>query len=216
MASFRKRLLRRLRRHRAPPAAPASPGRTRLDDGTVLERCVWVTATELHALTQNQQHPRLFIHWSTASEDCVHDLPDLRELHLFWAHHVDFLAICWDQSICQRPPQQTATAVDAWHRDYGLTWQSLVPAHNAGTAASLFGLQEVVLPQVLLYDSDENLIFHRIGPLAPGDRGQLALLLREGMLLAAERMKLIAFCQKFRSLNPAETMAQLRGRIVKL
>lgn len=179
MTSFRKRLISRLRRRGAPPEAPASPGRTRLDDGTVLERCVWVTAAELHTLTQNQHHPRLFIHWSTASEGCVHDLPDLRELHLFWAHHVDFLAVCWDQTTCQRPPSKTATAVEAWHRDYGLTWQSLVPDHTAGTATSLFDLQEDTLPQVLLYDADGRLLFHRVGPLNTSDRGQLALLLRE-------------------------------------
>ena len=181
MASFRKRLLARLRRRASAPEAPDRPGRTRLADGTRLERCVWVNATELRALTQGRSHPRLFIHWSTASAGCVQDLPDLRELHLFWAHHVDFLAVCWDQATAPTPPTpgQTATAVDAWHRDYGLTWQSIVPERAAGTPASLFGLTETELPQVLLYAPDETLLFHRVGPLDPSDRARLALLLRE-------------------------------------
>ena len=183
MAGRRQRLLKRLRRRLgASPTAPeasAEPGITRLPDGTLLERCLWVTGDELLVLTKNRAHPQLFIHWSTSAEGCADDLPDLRELHLFWAHHVDFIAVAWEMSTTSATPTQAATAVDAWHRDYGLTWRSLLVDGTAGSPASLLNLSEPTLPQVILCDATGAVLFHRIGPLQPDDRARLALLLRE-------------------------------------
>jgi len=180
MAGFRKRIFNRiLRRPAVKENVDGELGTTRLADGTILERCVWVDGQALAGLTNGRNHPRLFIHWSTTEPDCIHDLPDLRELHLFWAHHVDFLAICWDQTTTEVSPSKTATAVDAWHRDYGLTWRSLIPDRSAGDPTALFALADDTLPQVILYDAEENLLFHRVGPLDDHDRARLALLLRE-------------------------------------
>ena len=166
-----------MRRGGSTPAPAAEPGTTQLPDGTVLERCRWVTAAELAVLMQNRGHPQLFIHWASAEPDCIEDLPDLRELHLFWAHHVDFIAVAWELSTTSCTPAQAAAAVDAWHRDYGLTWPSLVPEQAAGAPGDLLAVP--TLPQVILRDASDTVLFHRVGPLEPDDRARLALLLRE-------------------------------------
>lgn len=183
--SRRTRILRRLRRtlSGAPPSSTppddARPGTTRLPDGTFLERCRYVTAAELRTLTTNHGHPQLFIHWSSAEPTCADDLPDLRELHLFWAHHVDFIAVAWELSTTSATLPQAAAAVDAWHRDYGLTWHSLLVAREAGTPRVLMGLEGSTLPQVILIDAAGDTLFHRVGPLQEADRARLGLLLRE-------------------------------------
>ena len=183
MAGRRQRLLGRLRqvlrRDEVEPSSPASPGTARLSDGTVLERCLWVTGAELRQLCYNRGHPQLFIHWSSGEPGCVDDLPDLRELHLFWAHHVDFIAVAWEMSTTTAAPAQAAAVVDAWHRDYGLTWKSFVVERAAGSPAALLGLSVQTLPQVILRDAEDHVLFHRVGPLQEDDRARLALLLRE-------------------------------------
>ncbi|MFT5680602.1 MAG: hypothetical protein ACI8RZ_001508 [Myxococcota bacterium] len=184
MPRRRTRLLNRLRRTLGgspptPAAADTEPGTTRLPDGTLLERCRYVTAADLHALTTNRAHPQLFIHWSSATPACADDLPTLRELHLFWAHHIDFIAIAWELSTTDATPTQAATAVDAWHRDYGLTWRSLLLDRAAGSPGTLLNLSDSTLPQVILIDAAGTVLFHRIGPLEEADRARLGLLLRE-------------------------------------
>lgn len=128
-------------------------------------------------LTTNRAHPQLLIHWASSASACIDDLPDLRELHLFWAHHVDFIAVAWEMATSSVTPGQAAAAVDAWHRDYGLTWRSLVPERAAGSPGDM--LEQPTLPQVILRDADDVVLFHRVGPLEPDDRARLALLLRE-------------------------------------
>ena len=180
MAGRRQRILgrlRSLRRSNRSPAPSSEPGTTALPDGTLLERCLWVTGDELAVLTKNRAHPQLFIHWASSSPECIHDLPDLRELHLFWAHHVDFIAVAWEMAAAPVTPAQAAGAVDAWHRDYGLTWRSLVPDGAAGAPSDMLAVP--TLPQVILRDADDAVLFHRVGPLEPDDRARLALLLRE-------------------------------------
>ncbi|MDG1483375.1 MAG: hypothetical protein P8R54_27540 [Myxococcota bacterium] len=185
MSRRRTRILHRLRRTlrgAAPPEpAPADtePGTTLLPDGTLLERARYVTAEDLQLLTQHRSHPQLFIHWSSAEPACADDLPTLRELHLFWAHHVDFIAIAWELSTTTVPLQQAAAAVDAWHRDYGLTWRSLLVARSAGSPGELLSLSAATLPQVILVDAAGAVLFHRVGPLQDADRARLGLLLRE-------------------------------------
>ena len=183
MAGRRTRVLNRLRSTltREAPAVPAAvePGTTRLADGTLLERCRWVTGDELRTLSRHRDHPQLFIHWSSAVSACADDLPDLRELHLFWAHHIDFIAVAWEMSTTDSTPTQAGMAVDAWHRDYGLTWHSLLVDGAAGSPGTVLGLTEKTVPQVILKDAAGVVLFHRVGPLEPADRARLGLLLRE-------------------------------------
>ena len=117
------RLSRKLRSRR--PTESTEVGQRRLSDGTVLERCIWMTRQEIEQTTSSTARPQLLIHWHSQESACVQDLPDLREIHLFWAHHVDYVAICWDR-VSETPPtpSEVAATVDAWHRDYGLTWKA--------------------------------------------------------------------------------------------
>ena len=175
------RIRRRLRPARATPQPPpAEPGLRKLADGTVLERCRWVSAPELVSLLTPQGHPQLHIHWREAP-DCAEDLPDLRELHLFWAHHADFIGVCWDRVGAEPAPAPAASArqVDAWHRAYGLTWESLVLDGAGPPPLEALGLADLTLPQVILRGADGTVLFHRVGTFEEGDRARLALVLRE-------------------------------------
>ncbi|MFT4977166.1 MAG: hypothetical protein ACI8S6_003071 [Myxococcota bacterium] len=172
------RIRRRLRPQPTPKPKP-EPGR-RLPDGTILERCRLVTTAELTTLLTPQGTPQLHIHWRV-DDDCAHDLPDLRELHLFWAHHATFIGICWEHTLTTpRPPlSESARAVDAWHRDYGLTWESLLLDGAGPPPQEAAGRIEPTLPQVILRGADGVVLFHRVGRLEEADRARLALVLRE-------------------------------------
>ena len=70
---------------------------------------------------------QLLIHWRSDESACVQDLPDLREIHLFGRT----TSITWPSvgTGCRkihRHPRKSQTTVDAWHRDYGLTWESVI------------------------------------------------------------------------------------------
>ena len=172
-----RKLTRRLRSRRSP--SEASLGQTTLPDGTVLERCVWMNPAELEQATMPSGQPQLFIHWRTDEADCIHDLPELREIHLFWAHHVDFVAICWDR-VSESPaqPAAVAAAVDAWHRDYGLTWTSLIYDGEVKTPETFHHSPGEPLPQVILIDSRGEIAFKRVGIFAPDDHIKLRQILR--------------------------------------
>ena len=181
MVGHPKRILRRLREHLRSqrPESEVSLGRTTLPDGTVLERCVWMNRDDLERATTASGQPQLLIHWRTDEADCIRDLPELREIHLFWAHHVDFVAICWDR-VGESPPEPTAlaAAVDAWHRDYGLTWTSVIYDGETGSSESFHHIPSEPLPQVVLIDGRGEVAFQRTGPFAPNEHIELRQILR--------------------------------------
>ena len=186
MANRRRRLLGRIRRvlgaQSDAEVTPPDPGASQLPDGTVLERCLWVSHAELQTLAVHQGRPQLIIHWSSQVPACADDLPELRELHLFWAHSVDYIAISWDLVNTNITASQAATAVDAWHRDYGLTWHSLLVDGTEGSPVDLLGLAEERFPQVIFKDRTGTVLFHQIGPMDAENRARLPDLFREHLL----------------------------------
>ena len=138
-----------------------------------------MTREEIHQATASQGQPQLFIHWRSDEADCIVDLPYLREVHLFWAHHVDYVAICWDRvQEKASDPAVVAQAVDAWHRDYGLTWDSLIYDGQAGPLDQVHCIAGEALPQFVLVDGQGEVVFRRSGPFSPDEHIELRQLLR--------------------------------------
>ena len=182
MAMTPKRILRRLRRRirSKRPTESAEVGQRRLSDGTVLERCIWMNRQEIEQTTSPSGRAQLLIHWRSDESACVQDLPDLREIHLFWAHHVDYVAICWDR-VSENPPTppEVAATVDAWHRDYGLTWESVIFDGQGGALQGVHFDAEAAFPQMILVDGNGEVVFRRNGAFASGEHIQLRQWLRK-------------------------------------
>lgn len=175
-------LLSRLRDRLRPPPPPdlrqvahTELGGARLADGTVLERCLLVDADALRA-TLDAPRDRLVFHFRAADPGSAHDLHELRELHLYYSKHADLLSVALDLE-GGGAVAPAGLAVDAFHRDHGLTWQSLLYDGRAGALPDLPGRRGEVLPQVALLRADGTVAFHRAGPWAEGDRPRLELLL---------------------------------------
>lgn len=183
-------LLTRLRRRLRPdaPSGAASDttaghttahtelGSARLPDGTVLERCVLASAADLRSSLAPGRDRLLFV-YRAADPASAHDLHELRELHLYYSKHADLVSIAADLQPGS-PAAAAGLAVDAFHRDHGLTWQSLLYDGAAGPLHDLLGL-DPGLPQVSLLAADGSRPFHRVGPWLPGDRQHLELLLTD-------------------------------------
>jgi hypothetical protein len=148
------------------PEPTAGRGRAALDDGTPLERVARVAVVDVAPLlVPKDRRLRLVHHWAAARPDSADALPYLRDLHLGWAQSVDFVGVCWDVAL-GAPAASAARAADAWHRDYGLTWRSVVvEGAPSPTAAHV--------PSVVLYDRDGVVVFDHTG--AMGDEAGRAL-----------------------------------------
>jgi hypothetical protein len=152
------------------PEPTAGHGRAALDDGTPLERVARVAVVDVAPLlVPTDRRLRLVHHWAAARSDAADALPYLRDLHLGWAQSVDFVGVCWDVAL-GAPAASAARAADAWHRDYGLTWRSVVVE---GDASALAAAAPASLPSVVLYDRDGVVVFEHAG--AMGDEAGRAL-----------------------------------------
>lgn len=152
------------------PEPTAGRGRAALDDGTPLERVARVAVVDVAPLlVPTDRRLRLVHHWAAARPDSADALPYLRDLHLGWAQSVDFVGVCWDVAL-GAPAASAARAADAWHRDYGLTWRSVVVE---GDASALAAAAPASLPSVVLHDRDGVVVFDHTG--AMGDEAGRAL-----------------------------------------
>ncbi len=165
-------LLDRLRARLRRPPPPADPSRTemgseRLADGTVLERCVVVDGAGLQRALTAPGRTRLVFHFLARDPASAHDLHELRELHLYYSAHFDLVSVAWDLALDPDLPRAGA-AVDAFHRDHGLTWQSLLVRGEAVPDA---------LPLLRLIDGQDRLRHERLGAWGSGDRPLIERLL---------------------------------------
>ncbi len=171
-----------------PPAGSASQdagntelGTNRLPDGTVLERCLVVDLATIQAVLAPGQRDQLrFFYVAGRHDEAAHDLHELRELHLYYSQLVDLRSIAWDLDPdvgIADSVRDAALAVDAFHRDHGLTWQSLVYDGRGGGLGDAIGLGDTALPRVQLVGRDGTVRFDRTGPWKDDDRRRLELLL---------------------------------------
>lgn len=165
-------LLDRLRARFRRPTFATDPSRTemsteRLADGTVLERCIVVDGAGLQRALSAPGRTRLVFQYRATDPASAHDLHELRELHLYYSAHFDLVSVAWDLALDGDLPRAGA-AVDAFHRDHGLTWQSLLVQGQAPPDT---------LPALRLVDGQDRLRHERLGAWEPGDRPLIERLL---------------------------------------
>lgn len=165
-------LLDRLRARLRRPTPVADPSRTemgteRLADGTVLERCVVVDGAGFQRALNATGRTRLVFHFQAADPASAHDLHELRELHLYYSAQFDLVSVAWDLALDASVPRAGAV-VDAFHRDHGLTWQSLLVQGETPPAT---------LPLLRLIDGQDQLRHERVGAWEWGDRPLIERLL---------------------------------------
>lgn len=147
------------------PEPTAGLGHPRLSDGVVLERSALIGVEDLVAALRRPGRLTLVHHWATWAPAVEGDVPILLELHLSWAQYVDFIGVGWELMSGRQVLDEAALEVDAFHRDFGLTWRTLVVQGGRDALREAVQLRSEVLPQTWVRDRDGRVIYLQEGAL---------------------------------------------------
>jgi hypothetical protein len=147
------------------PEPTAGTGRETLPSGRKLERSVLATVDEVVNATTRPGRATLLHHWATWAPAVEGDIPLLLELHLSWAQHVDFIGVGWDLLSGGPDLETAALEVDAFHRDFGLTWRTIICQGTRDRLRDALHLRSEILPQTVLRDAAGKLLYQQEGAL---------------------------------------------------
>lgn len=147
------------------PEPTTGTGRPELPSGRRLERSVLATVDEIANATRRPGRLTLLHNWATWAPAVEADVPLLLELHLSWAQHVDFIGIGWELLSGSPALEDAALDVDAFHRDFGLTWRTLICQGTRDRLRDALHLRSELLPTTLLRDREGKIVFLQEGAL---------------------------------------------------
>lgn len=138
-------------------------GSTALPTGVHLERSAFLPVAEL---ARAVARPRITLqhHWCTWVGGAEGDVPLLLELHLAWAQYVDFIGVSWELTD-GAGLTEAGLAVDAFHRDFGLTWRSLIVQGSRDAIRASLRLPSEILPQTWVRDATGAVLYIQEGAL---------------------------------------------------